>query len=495
MRAFNEFLRVALMIGAMTLLTSCGGGSAMSAGGASSSGGSSSSSGGGSTPPGNVTSRISIDHNRAGQVLSGWEVTPRFWEFDKVNDRYDASWLASRDAIVQKLVDEAGITRIRVELRSGVENPVDYWTQFVNGQLSYTAGRDHYYEKINDNSSPAAANAAGFQWSSFDYYIENFVLPMRSRMAARNEALSVSLCFVDFNWTAFKGTLSFSGAADEYAELITLAAMRMRDKYGINVDALEIILEPDNGDGWSGQAIGRAILAAKSRLTAAGINPKIIAPSASAAGSTIGFLDGIASIAGAQATVNTISYHRYDGATADQSLSAIRQRATTLGADTAMLEYVDASVENFFKDMEFGGASAWQAYSAAKIASSASAVGNGAILWRDPGGTLALTPQFSRIALVQRETRPGARAYRTASLLGSDMSLDFQNPDGSEVIAVYSANGSTVEISGASHTAYNVTFAGPGGVPYTTATASANSAGLIYVTIPAGTVAALHSTN
>jgi hypothetical protein len=396
---------------------------------------------------------------------------------------------------VQKLVDEAGVTRVRVELRSGVENPVDYWTQFVNGQLSYTANRDHYYEKINDNTNPAVANVAGFQWSSFDYYIENFVLPMRNRLAARNETLSINLCFVDFNGTALKGTLSHSGAPDEYAELITLAAMRMRDKYGINADALEIILEPDNGDGWSGQAIGRAILAAKSRLAAAGINPKIIAPSASVAGSTISFLDGIASVSGALAAVNTVSYHRYDGAAADQSLSAIRQRAVTLGADTAMLEYVDASVENFFKDMEFGGASAWQSYAAAATASSASAVGNGAILWRDPSGTLALTPQFSRIAAVQRETRPGARAYRAASLLGSDMSLDFQNPDGSEVIAIYSPGGSTVEISGANHTAYKVTFAGPGGAAYTNATATANSAGLVYVTIPAGTVAVLHSTN
>ena len=485
---------MALITGAMTLLASCGGGSA-SGGGGSSSGGGGSSSSGGPTPPGNVTSRISIDRNRGGQLLAGWEVTARFWEFDKANNRYDASWLASRDAIVQKLVDDAGVTRARVELRSGVENPVDYWTQFVNGQIGYSAGRDHYYDKINDNSDPATVNASGFQWSSFDYYIENFVLPMRSKLAARNETLSVNLCFVDFHSAAFNGTLSFSGSPNEYAELITLAAMRMRDKYGVNVDSLEIILEPENGDGWSGAAIGRAILAARTRLAAAGINPKIIAPSASVAGSTIGFLDGINSTTGAQAAINTVSYHRYDGAAADQALAAIRQRASALGAQTAMLEYVDASVENFFRDMEYGGASAWQSYAAAVLGSSASAVGNGSILWRSPSGALALTPQFSRMALVQREARPGARAFSATSLLGNDMPLDFQNPDGSEVIAIYSPGGSTVEISGAGHTAYNVTFAGPGGAPYTTSTTTANGAGLIYVTVPAGTVVVLHSTN
>lgn len=488
---FSGYLRAALMIVAMAMLASCGGGG--SASGANSS--SSSSSGGGTTPPANVTSRISIDRNRAGQTLSGWEVTARFWEFDKANDRYDGTWLASRDAIVQKLIDDAGITRVRVELRSGVENPVDYWSQFVAGQIGYTADFNHYYEKINDNSNPAVANPGGFQWSSFDYYIENFVLPMRTQLAARNQTLFVNLCFVDFNWTPLKGSLSFSGASDEYAELITMAAMRLRDKYGINTDSLEIILEPDNGDGWTGPAIGRAILAAKSRLAAAGINPRIVAPSASAAGSTTGFLDGIGTVAGANAALNVVSYHRYDGASADQALGTVRQRAAALGAETAMLEYTQATIQNFFKDMEYGGASAWQSYAAAKKADSQAASGSGAILWRNPGGTLALTNQFSRIALVQRNIKPGARAFSVASLLGTDMSLVFQNPDGSEVIAIYSASGSTIEISGAGHTAYTVTFAGPNGAAYTSALANANGAGLLYVTIPADTVAVLHSTN
>lgn len=484
-----------LMCAAMAFLASCGGGAATGSGGSSSSSSSSSSSGGSSGgPPGNITSRISIDRNRAGQTLSGWEVTARFWEFDKANDRYDSSWLSSRDGIVQKLADDAGITRVRVELRSGVENPVDYWSQFIAGQIGYSAGRDRYYEKINDNTNASVANTAGFQWSSFDYYIENFVLPMRTRLAARNQTLYINLCFVDFNTTPFKGNLSYSRTPSEYAEIITLAAMRLRDKYGVNTDALEIILEPDNGDGWSGAAIGNAMLAAKARLAAAGINPKFIAPSASTASGALGFLDGIATVAGANSALNVVSYHRYDGASADQALGGIRQRATSLGAETAMLEYTTATVQNFFKDMEFGGASAWQAYGAALKADSQATSPASAILWRSPTGQLAFTTQFSRIALVQREVLPGARAYFVSSQLGSDLSLDFRNPDGSEVIAVYSPGGSTMEITGAGHTAYTVTFAGPGGAAYTSTVANTNG-GLLYVTIPADTVAVLHSTN
>lgn len=481
--------RAILALGMLTALASCGGGSAAAGGGGSSS---SSSSGGSS---GTVTSRISIDGNRAGQTLSGWEVTARFWELDKANDRYDGSWLSSRDAIIQKLIDDAGITRIRVQVRSGTENPVDYWSQFVAGQIGYNADRSHYYEKINDNSDPAVANAAGFQWSAFDYYIQNFVLPMKSQLASRNKALFVNLCFVDFNTTALKGTLSLSGSPNEYAEFITMAAMRLRDRFGVTPDALEIILEPDNGDGWNGPAVGRAIVAAKSRLAAAGLNPKIIAPSTSTAGGTAGYLDGIGTISGASSAINTVSYHRYDGEAANQSLATIRQRATSLGADTAMLEYDQATVSHFFRDMAFGGASAWQAYAAAQKGEAQAAAGSGAVLWQSPGGTLSLTQQFSQIGLIQKNVLPGARAYAVTSQLGSDLSLDFRNPDGSEVIAVYSPNGSTIEISGAAHSAFSATFAGPGGAAYTSSTVNANGSGLLIVTIPANTVVVLRSTN
>ena len=475
MDSVRRLLRAARIFGVIAVLTACFGCS---------------------TGPGTITSRISIDQSRVGQTYSGIEVTPRFWEFDKVNDRYDSSWLASRDGIVQLLVEDAGVKRVRVELRSGVENPVDYFTPFLAGRIGYKGGWNHYYERINDNPDPAVANPAGFQWTSFDYYIENFVIPMRTRLAARNEALFVNLCFVDFDWTPLKGSLSFSGSPDEYAEIITLAAMRLRDKYGITLNSLEIVLEPNNGAGWTGSAIGRAIVAAKARLAAAGFNPGIVAPSTSSAGLTVNYLDDIATIPGAAAAINMVSYHRYDGdASADPALPAIRRRASELGAETAMLEWIPATAETFFKDMVFGGASAWAAYGAAKTADSLADSEGGAIVWRNPAGHLALTSKWMRIAAVTRELQSGAKAYYVSSRLGSDVPLVFHNPDGSEVIAILSARGSTVEISGAAHSLYRATIAGPNGAPYTTALVKTNSAGKIVMTIPAQSVAVLHSTN
>ena len=72
---------------------------------------------------------VTVNPSETYQVMKGWEVTARFWEQDKRLDRYDPSWLRYRDLILDHLVNELGINRIRIEIRSGAENPVDYWTR------------------------------------------------------------------------------------------------------------------------------------------------------------------------------------------------------------------------------------------------------------------------------------------------------------------------------------------------------------------------------
>ena len=117
--------------------------------------------------------RIEFDSDSQGQALTGWEVTARAWEMDKANNRYDGSWKDYRDEILPRLVGELGVNRIRIEVRSGVENPIDYWSQFMRGEISYEEVKSHFYEKINDDTDPKHLNAAGFQWSSLDDQVES----------------------------------------------------------------------------------------------------------------------------------------------------------------------------------------------------------------------------------------------------------------------------------------------------------------------------------
>ena len=99
------------------------------------------------------------------QVMKGWVVLASFWEQDKRRDRYDPSWLRYRDLILDRLVNELGINRIRIEIKSGAENPVDYWTLFRQNKIGYKEAKRHNYEKINDNEDPNLVNMADFQFS------------------------------------------------------------------------------------------------------------------------------------------------------------------------------------------------------------------------------------------------------------------------------------------------------------------------------------------
>ena len=50
--------------------------------------------------------------------MTGWEVTARGWgDGQGAPNRFDGSWLDFRDEIIAAVADEAGINRIRLEVR------------------------------------------------------------------------------------------------------------------------------------------------------------------------------------------------------------------------------------------------------------------------------------------------------------------------------------------------------------------------------------------
>lgn len=70
--------------------------------------------------------RVTIAPQETFQTISGWEFTARIWEMDKKNNAYSGDWLNYRENIIDGLVETAGLNRIRLEIPSGVEKPVDY---------------------------------------------------------------------------------------------------------------------------------------------------------------------------------------------------------------------------------------------------------------------------------------------------------------------------------------------------------------------------------
>src|SRR5262249_54277816 len=77
---------------------------------------------------------VTVNPSETYQVMTGWEVMAGYnlWERDK--PRWD---LRYRDLILDRLVNELGINRVRLEIQSGAENPVDYWTLAQQNKISF----------------------------------------------------------------------------------------------------------------------------------------------------------------------------------------------------------------------------------------------------------------------------------------------------------------------------------------------------------------------
>ena len=396
---------------------------------------------------------LAIDAREHHQKMAGWEVTARALEFDKGNDRFDGSWLAQRDAFAAMLVDEAGIDRLRLEIKSGMENPVDYWSLFAAGKIGYRAYKDRFYEKINDNDDPAALNPTGIHFSDMDWHVENIVLPVQKRLEARGRRLRLNLAYVDFGWTPIKGTLSHAKNPAEYAELVTERFLHLKAKYGLVPDSLEIIVEPDNSDNWRGVEIGKAIVATAARLEAAGFhNVEIIAPSTAKAQRALEYFGDIKRVPGAVAHMHTLAYHRYDGVPDAQDLDAIRKAARGAKLTTAMLEYVDGGVGDLLADLGEADAASWQKYG---IAARQRTDGTASPGWlivthADPGAPLKLrlTRTARALGLIfgvvdQGSVRVGARS-NTENLAAAS----FLTPGDRLIVAFQAATDMPVALTG-----------------------------------------------
>ncbi len=397
-----------------------------------------------------VTIRLMAD--KTYQTMTGWEATARLWEMDKDEDRFDASWERYDDLIFDHLVNELGINRLRIEIKSGAENPVDYARQFYSGDIGYRDFRRHFYEKINDNDDPAVSNPGGFHFTELDYQVEKILMPIKERLEARGEKLFVNLCYVDFRWTPLKGTFEHALNADEYAELIEQTFHHLKSKYDLVPDALEIVLEPDNTDRWRGREVGEAAVAALARLRTGGYSPKVIAPSTSVALRGVKYFDDMMRVKGMRDILGTYAYHRYDVRFADTALPRIRKRAKKFRLDTAMLEYTRGNAAQLYNDLTVANVSAWQQYA---IATNTTEETGGKISYyyvvnvADPDNPkIRMNRNTPGLAQYFRYVRLGAVRYKAKSSSGSFHPVAFVNPDGRHVVIVTAEQSGSLSIEG-----------------------------------------------
>ncbi|MHC4339211.1 MAG: glycoside hydrolase [Planctomycetota bacterium] len=399
-----------------------------------------------SAPSGPV---LVVDPTTNYQTMTGWEATTYAGQDSLAFDNF-------KDAVFDAAVNDLGIDRVRLEVRSGAENQEDYWAQQLAGTIDYATWRSRRYSTINDNADPNVIDPAGFQWSELDDQIDRIVLPLKTRVEARGETLWINLCYVAFTSQIGGGLLYHHDDPDEYAEFVEATWLHLQAKYGWVPDTWEVILEPDNVSQWNGTLIGQAIVAAAARLQARGFSPRFVAPSNTNMANAITYFDALAAVPGAVSHLKEFSYHRYGGVS-DSNLQAIQSRAMTWGIDTAHLEWIGASYHELHRDLAIAGNSAWSEFVLAGLGPD-----NGGAYYvvDDSSPSSPVVSLGSRARFLRQYfkfVRRGAVRLGASPSPGLDP-LAFENADGRMVVVVKADAGDGFYIRGLDAGTYGIKY-------------------------------------
>ncbi|MEZ5921056.1 MAG: glycoside hydrolase family 30 beta sandwich domain-containing protein [Parvularculaceae bacterium] len=384
------------------------------------------------------------------QTMHGWEATASVAE-GKQREIFDLA----KDAILDSIVNDTGINRVRLEVKSGVENTQRAWERYISGKLDTKGWQALRYATVNDNNDPNVIDWAGFDFSKLDTAIEDDVLPMRERLAARGETLFINLCYVAFTQQITDGEYIHDDP-EEYAELVLATYLHLRDKYGFIPDTWEVILEPDLVPEWTPHRIGEAIVATARRLKENGFMPRFVVPSVTDTGNAPRFIKGIAGVKGAMQYVAEFSYHRYRHATL-KNVEEIAWSGKKYDKPTAMLElwFGRGNSKVLFEDLTAGNVSSFQGRTIfGQFDMSISADGK---------------PHFS----IRKEVVENSQVYRYVRMgavrIGADSSrrsnalpVAFKNPNGNVVVAVLVAKPSLLIVNNLPAGEYQISYASNG---------------------------------
>jgi len=397
---------------------------------------------------------ITVDPATTYQTISGWEAVA--YALEPANPAF-ANF---KDTLFDQAINDLGINRVRLEIRSGIENGIDNWAAYEAGTIDYQTWRSRRYATINDNADPQTINESGFQFSQIDNTIDRIVNPLRQVAQARGEKLIVNVNYVAFTGQIKDGEYLHDNPA-EYAEFVLATYLHLQNKYGWVPDLWEILLEPDNVSQWSGKLLGQAIVAAAERLKAAGFQPAFVAPSNTNMGNAVRYFDDMIAVPGVLPVLREFSYHRYGGVSLT-NLLAIADRAKQHGLDTAMLEWWSNAngYQTLHEDLKIGNNSAWeQGVIGGALNSDMSCY---QIDDSDPAHPrVLLTDKSKFLRQYYKFVRPGAIRIGATSQQGAFDPLAFINDTGSYVVVVKCGTGGEFSVGGLA--------AGTYGIKYTTA--------------------------
>lgn len=407
------------------------------------------------------TANVNVDTNLHHQMITGWEGAayigqdhPNFAEFaPRLPELFDS------------IVHQLGINRVKVEIRSGSENPRNYWEEYQEGTIDSSTWSCVRYSTINDNDDPRSINLSGFHFAEIDSTIKLIVLPLKQRLEAKGEKLFLNVNYVAFTdemrQSQCSDTLQYfhAVASDEYAEFVLATYLHLRDTWGIVPDAWEVILQPDHTTDWHMVRTGRAIIAAAERLQENGFTPRFIAPSGSSPVISLSYFDKMIEEPGLLDHLEEISYHGHT----DFAEDSIRERMKQYGVKSSMLKYPGADYTKLHEDLSTTLVSSWSQFN---LAAPYYGIDDGnsyyLIDFADTVLNFGLGSRTTAFMQYFRYIRKGDQRVEATSSHPNVKPLAFVSPDGFRKYVLKIDAPATVNLNNLPGGRYTVSFTVPG---------------------------------
>jgi len=371
---------------------------------------------------------ITVDPATSLQTMKGWEAT--VGAYGPLFKDNSPTW---SPLVAEKLVNELGLNRVRLEIYPSAENTTDYFAQRLAGTISQPTWLGSRGLVVNDNADANVRLDSGFKWTYLDWIIDNFVVDMRDRLIANGETLSVN-----FHFVADAGQSTFHrDSTSEYAEYVLATYDHMNSTYGWLPDSWTVQLEP-NVNSWTATQVGNCLKAAGDRLAAGGYTSNIhfVSPDNDSISSSVTSFDTIWAITGVSSYLKSISYHSYSGSNADRN--NIRTRAINNSLFSGMTEHIGADYIELHTDIVEGRVSFWQQYADAHAVPD-----DGTVYYTLTNHPTVPNPTITSRAKLLRQyflkVRMGAVRKGATSSDGNLAPLAFQNTNGKYVVVVKAA--------------------------------------------------------
>ncbi|KPJ63129.1 MAG: hypothetical protein AMS15_01625 [Planctomycetes bacterium DG_23] len=278
---------------------------------------------------------ITIEPEVRYQTILGWGATTTSIEIPEM----------LRSQILDELVNDLGLTRLRLEPPGGNSSDHRRW------------------EWHNDNGDPENINWSAFNTEVLDKKVSFWVKPFKERVEANGDPfnLYISPSFFDGGSTGSAPAWLFESPG-EYAEFAISLILYLKNKHNITANYYSILNEAGNNNSFTPEVVSRMIKALGPRLEELGLPTRIEFPECMNANESWRYIQAVQGDAELWKYVGLISYHLYGS---NSARPQIYEFAKAKGIPTAQTEKMSTTIDDFYADLRVGGVSFWEHYTLA----------------------------------------------------------------------------------------------------------------------------------